>query len=249
MAFFGSFNIFTSISSVSASSENMIGSRPINSGIIPNLRISSTVACMSRFSSPSYLSFKSALKPIEASLFRRSFMISSSPGKAPPHIKRIFLVSTVVIGTMAFLLLAPTGTSTSEPSKSLSIPCCTDSPLTSRWLAFLFFASLSISSIKMIPCSALSTSLSAAARSLLTTLSISSPIYPASVSDVASVMASGTSKSFARVFTRYVFPEPVGPIMSIFDFSISTPSKLFELCFAVVFSSSALCLLSAMTRL
>ena len=55
---------------------------------------------------------------------------------------------------------------------------------------------------------------------------------------------------FLRAESFYnVFPEPVGPIMSIFDFSISTPSKLFELCFAVVFSSSDLCLLSAMTRL
>ena len=100
------------------------------------------------------------------------------------------------------MLVAPTGTSISLPSRSLSIPCCTDSPLTSRLLVSFFFAILSISSIKIIPCSALSTSLSAAARSFETTLSISSPIYPASVSDVASAMASGTERSFASVFTR-----------------------------------------------
>ena len=176
IAFFGSCKMRTSISSVKASSENRIGRRPKNSGIIPNLRTSSTVTLHNRFSSLSYLSFKSALKPMEASLFSRSLMISSSSGNAPPQINRIFLVSTVVIGTMAFLLLAPTGTSTSAPSRSFNIPCCTDSPLTSLWFALRFFAILSISSIKMIPCSARSTSLSAAASNLLTTLSISSPI-------------------------------------------------------------------------
>ena len=64
----------------------------------------------------------------------------------------------------------------------------------------------------------------AAARSLLTTLSISSPMYPASVRDVASAIASGTSRSFARVLTRYVFPLPVGPSKRMFDFSISMSS-------------------------
>ena len=150
--------------------------------------------------------------------------MSSRSGNAPPQINRIFFVFTVVSGTIAFLLFAPTGTSTSLPSKSLSIPCCTDSPLTSLWLEVFFLAILSISSIKIIPCSARSTSLSAAARSLETTLSMSSPIYPASVRDVASVIASGTSKSFASVLTWYVLPHPVGPIMSIFDFSISISS-------------------------
>ena len=176
IAFFGSFKIRTSISSVSASNVNMTGRRPKNSGIIPNLRTSSVVTFASRFSSLSYLSFRSALNPMEASLFRRSLMISSRSGNAPPHIKRMFFVLTIVIGTIAFLLLAPTGTSTSAPSNSFNIPCWTDSPLTSRWFVLRFFAILSISSIKMIPCSARSTSLSAAANSLLTTLSISSPI-------------------------------------------------------------------------
>ena len=176
IAFFGSFKIRTSISSVSASNVNMTGRRPKNSGIIPNLRTSSVVTLESRFSSLSYLSFRSALNPIEASLFSRSLMISSNSGNAPPQMKRMFFVFTIVIGTIAFLLLAPTGTSTSAPSNSFNIPCWTDSPLTSRWFVLRFFAILSISSIKMMPCSARSTSLSAAANSLLTTLSISSPI-------------------------------------------------------------------------
>ena len=176
------------------------------------------------FSSLSYLSFKSALNPMVACFVRRSLIIPSKSGNAPPQINKIFRVLTVVRGTMAFLLLAPTGTSTSLPSRSFNIPCCTDSPLTSRWFVFFFLAILSISSIKIIPCSAFSTSLSAAASSLDTTLSISSPMYPASVRDVASVIASGTSRSFASVLTRYVLPHPVGPIISIFDFSISISS-------------------------
>ena len=139
---------------------------------------------------------------MDALLVRRSLMISSRSGKAPPQINKMFLVFTVASGTMAFLLFAPTGTSTSAPSKSFSMPCCTLSPLTSLVLVFFFLAILSISSMKIMPLSALSTSLSAAARSLDTTDSISSPIYPASVREVASAMAKGTSRSLARVFTR-----------------------------------------------
>ena len=37
---------------------------------------------------------------MEASLFRRSLMISSRSGNAPPHIKRMFFVLTIVIGTI-----------------------------------------------------------------------------------------------------------------------------------------------------
>ena len=131
---------------------------------------------------------------------------------------------TVAKGTIAFLLVAPTGTSTSLPSSNFNNPCWTDSPLTSLFVEFCFFANLSISSINTIPVSALSTSLSAAANNLESTLSISSPIYPASVNDVASAIAKGTSNIFANVFTRNVLPQPVGPIISMFDFSISTSS-------------------------
>ena len=139
---------------------------------------------------------------MEVCFVRRCLMISSRSGNAPPQIKRIFRVLIVASGTIAFLLFAPTGTSTSAPSKRRSIPCCTLSPLTSRLFVFFFLAILSISSIKTIPRSALSTSLSAAARSLLITLSISSPMYPASVKEVASASASGTSRRRASVFTR-----------------------------------------------
>ena len=76
----------------------------------------------------------------------------------------------------SLLLEAPTGTSTSAPSNSFNIPCWTLSPETSLEWEFFFLAILSISSMNMMPVSALSTSLSAAARSFDTTDSISSPI-------------------------------------------------------------------------
>ena len=52
------------------------------------------------------------------------------------------------------------------PREALTFPAVRTSPLTSLWFVFFFFAILSISSMKMIPCSARSTSLSAAAKSL-----------------------------------------------------------------------------------
>ena len=131
IAFLGSLRISTSISLVSPFKVKIIGRRPKNSGIMPNFLRSSTVTFSRMLSSRSYLSLRSAWNPIDAVLFRRSFIISSRSGKAPPQINRIFLVSTVVKGTMAFLLFAPTGTSISLPSKSFSIPCWTASPLTS----------------------------------------------------------------------------------------------------------------------
>ena len=203
---------------------NIIGILPRNSGIIPNVLRSSIVTLLRISGSLSYLSLRSELNPISACFVSLSLIIFSRSGNAPPQINNIFLVLTVVNGTIAFLLLAPTGTSTSLPSRSFKSPCCTDSPLTSLLVVFFFLAILSISSMNIIPLSAFFTSLSAAAKSFDTTLSISSPIYPASVSDVASVIARGTSRSFASVFTRYVLPLPVGPIISILDFSISISS-------------------------
>ena len=131
MAFLGFLRISTSISFVSPWRVKITGRRPRNSGIIPNSRRSSTATLSRIFLSLSYLSLRSALKPMEACLFSLFFTMPSRSGKAPAQIKRIFLVLTVVRGTMAFLELAPTGTSTSAPSRSLSIPCCTASPLTS----------------------------------------------------------------------------------------------------------------------
>ena len=66
MALRGSRRILTSISFVSACREQMIGRRPRNSGIMPNVRRSSTVTRSSMFGSSSYLSFKSDRNPIDA---------------------------------------------------------------------------------------------------------------------------------------------------------------------------------------
>ena len=202
MALRGSRRIRTSMSVSRPCRVQRMGSLPINSGIMPKRRRSSLVTLSRIFLSSSKASLRTAPKPMEVCFLRRSRTIFSMLGKAPPQIKRILRVLTVARGTMAFLLLAPTGTSTSAPSRSFKSPCWTDSPLTSRELVLRFLAILSISSMKTIPFSAFSTSLSAAARSLEMTLSISSPIYPASVREVASEMASGTSRSSARVRTR-----------------------------------------------
>ena len=48
--------------------------------------------------------------------------------------------------------------------------------------------------------------------------STSSPTYPASVSAVASAIANGTFRIFARVCARSVFPHPVGPSIRILLF-------------------------------
>ena len=61
MAFRGSLRILTIISLLRPSSVKMIGRRPINSGIIPNFLISSTVTRLKIFFSLSYLSRSSAL--------------------------------------------------------------------------------------------------------------------------------------------------------------------------------------------
>src|SRR5271165_5737607 len=49
--------------------------------------------------------------------------------------------------------------------------------------------------------------------------STSSPTYPASVREVASPMTSGTLRYEARDFTRWVLPEPEGPIRRVSLFS------------------------------
>ena len=132
-------------------------------------------------------------------------MIPSSLGKAPPQIKRIFLVLIVVSGTMAFLLVAPTGTSTSAPSKSFNSPCCTDSPLTSLWLEFFFLAILSISSIKTIHGAfSLACLKRSRTREAPTPTNISTKSEPDKEKN-------GTLASPATAFANNVFPVPGGP--------------------------------------
>src|SRR5271157_5283029 len=56
-------------------------------------------------------------------------------------------------------------------------------------------------------------------------VSTSSPTYPASVRLVASPMTSGTFKYAARDLTRWVLPEPEGPISRMLDFSTTTSRR------------------------
>ncbi|MNR27146.1 hypothetical protein D3C85_1444050 [compost metagenome] len=91
-AFLGSERIRTSAASSSGSSVEITGKRPTNSGIKPNLNRSSG-RTMDRYS-PGFKStfMPSVLKPITFFLILR-LIICSKPSKAPPQIKRIFVVS------------------------------------------------------------------------------------------------------------------------------------------------------------
>ena len=88
----------------------------------------------------------------------------------------------------------------------------------------LFRAILSISSMYMMPCSARATSKSAACKRRRRMFSTSSPTYPASVSDVASAIANGTSSILASVCAMCVLPQPEGPRSRMLAFWISTSS-------------------------
>ena len=116
------------------------------------------------------------------------------------------------------------GTLATHPSMILSRACCTPSPDTSRVMdgLGLFLATLSISSMYMTPCSARLTSKSAACIRRSRMFSTSSPTYPASVRDVASAMAKGTSSTLASVSASRVLPEPAGPVRRMFDLCSST---------------------------
>ena len=93
IAFFGSVRMFTRSSFVSSLRATFIGIRPISSGMIPNLTRSSDVQsersslCSSGESCPTL-----EPNPIECSAVLCS-MILSSPTKAPPRMKRMFVVS------------------------------------------------------------------------------------------------------------------------------------------------------------
>ena len=54
---------------------------------------------------------------------KRSLIMSSRSGNAPPQMNKILSVLTVVIGVRAFFWLEPTGTSTLLPSRSFKSSC------------------------------------------------------------------------------------------------------------------------------
>src|SRR3569623_1323927 len=92
-AFFGFHRISTSMSTSRSSAATMMGSRPMNSGIMPNLiRSSVRVRARSSFFDCSDIS-KLAPQPRPRSPVRRR-TISSMPLKAPVHTNRMSVVST-----------------------------------------------------------------------------------------------------------------------------------------------------------
>ena len=95
----------------------------MNSGIIPKALRSSVVTLDRRAGSFSSSSLRLAPNPIEDCAAIRVFIISSRSGNAPPQMKRMPFVFIIVVGVIAFLLPAPIGTSTSEPSRIFRSPC------------------------------------------------------------------------------------------------------------------------------
>ena len=91
--FFGSFKIRTRASLSNASKETITGTRPTNSGIIPNFTRSCGITSFN--TSPIFRSFLSAisvLNPIDFVSIRVSIILFK-PSNAPPQINKILLVS------------------------------------------------------------------------------------------------------------------------------------------------------------
>ena len=236
--FFGSFNICTNACLSNSCSVATIGNLPINSGINPNFNKS----CGNSSLNTSYLLISFVLsifepKPIDF-LPVLSFMIFSNPSNAPPQIINIFSVLICINSWFGCFLPPCGGTDAIVPSIIFNNACCTPSPLTSLVIDGFsdFLVILSISSIYIIPFSAFCTSPSADWINFNKIFSTSSPTYPASVRVVASAIANGTSKIFAKVLASNVFPHPVGPKSNILLFCISTSSSF------LLFSSWAILL-------
>ena len=129
------------------------------SGIKPKAFKSDGIIYCNRFSSSTLSSSKDAPKPT-ACMFKRLLINLSIPENAPPAINKISLVSTS-INFCSGCFLPPFGaTFTTVPSSNFNNACCTPSPETSLVIEGLspFLAILSISSIKIIPLCAFSTS-------------------------------------------------------------------------------------------
>ena len=153
MEFFGSSRIRTISSLLSGSRDTEIGTRPMNSGIIPNLIKSSGNAF--RRSSPTFswrLSRISALNPMDFWSIRVS-MILSRPSNAPPQINRMLVVSIWISSWWGCFLPPWGGTDATVPSRIFKRACCTPSPDTSLVMDGFsdFLVILSISSIYIMP--------------------------------------------------------------------------------------------------
>ncbi len=147
-AFFGSIRICTSASLNSGATALTTGRRPMNSGMRPNLMRSSGSTW--RRISPSSRSLRctSARKPMPRLPMRPSISLSN-PAKAPPQMKRMFVVSIWMNSWWGCLRPPCGGTEAVVPSRILRRACCTPSPETSRVIEgfSLLRAILSISSM------------------------------------------------------------------------------------------------------
>ena len=109
-----------------------IGSRPMNSGISPNLmRSSGSVSAKLSDVSISRLDRISAPKP-SPRLPTRSPMIFSRPANAPATMNSTFVVSIWMNSWCGCLRPPCGGTDAVVPSRIFSSACCTPSPETSR---------------------------------------------------------------------------------------------------------------------
>ena len=117
----------TSASSSSSSRAAVIGSLPTNSGISPYFTKSSGSSCFKSSIRFIFLAFlvispSTAPKP-RVFLPTRLLMISSIPSKAPPHIKRIFVVSTCIYSCCGCFLPPCGGTFATVPSIIFKSAC------------------------------------------------------------------------------------------------------------------------------
>ena len=145
----GSVRIWTSASWSSLVTLAISGSRPMNSGIRPNLVRSSGRTCASRSSASRSASPRtSAVKP-SVFLPTRCSMMCSSPAKAPPTTKRMLVVSIWMNSWWGCLRPPCGGTEAVVPSMIFSSACWTPSPETSRVIEGFsaLRATLSISSM------------------------------------------------------------------------------------------------------
>ncbi len=135
-------------STVRGESVTMTGSRPMNSGISPNLSRSSGISFSMIFARSALEMAPSAPNPIER-FPTRSSTIFSRPSNAPPQMNRTFVVSIWMKSWCGCLRPPWGGTFATVPSRILSSACCTPSPDTSRVIDGLsaLRAILSISSM------------------------------------------------------------------------------------------------------
>ncbi len=147
-AFFGSTRTRIRSSTVSGDSVTMTGSRPMNSGMSPNLSRSSGISFSMIFARSAAEIVPEAPNPI-ARLPTRSSTIFSSPSNAPPQMNSTLVVSIWMKSWWGCFRPPCGGTLATVPSRILSSACWTPSPETSRVIEGLsaLRAILSISSM------------------------------------------------------------------------------------------------------